>query len=144
MACAVQLTVLLISDSAGNFQALQRQTVSLRCMDTANLIYTVVGQTSSDAGLASDLDVQIGTHNLVSSHRQGRDLVILGVRPLTEADDFKLLSRRFGDGFIEFLLLNDVAIEACKALHFPIKPLGTIARTKLLKPATVMMLPYRT
>ena len=110
-------------------------------MATASLIYTVVGQTSGDPGLASDLDVQIRTHSLVSSHRQRRDLVILGVRPLTEANDFKLLSRRFGNGFVEFLLLNDVAIEACKAFHFPIKPLGTIARTKLLKLATVT-LPY--
>ena len=110
-------------------------------MATASLVYTVFGQTSSDPGLA-DLDVRIRTHSLVSSHRQRRDVVILGVRPLTEADDFKFLSGRFGDGFVEFLLLNDVAVEACKAFHFPIKPLGTIARTKLLKPATVMTLPY--
>jgi hypothetical protein len=111
-------------------------------MATASLIYTVVGQTPSDPGLASDLDVQIRMHSLVPSHRRRRDLVILGVRALTEADDFALLSARFGDGFVEFLLLNDVAVEACKAFHFPIKPLGTIARAKLLKPATVMKLRY--
>jgi hypothetical protein len=113
-------------------------------MDTASLIYTVVGQTSSDPGLASEIDVQIRMHGSASNHRQRRDVVILGVRPLTEAEDFKLLSSRFGDGFVEFLLLNEVAVEACKALHFPIKPLGTIARTKLLKPAKVMALPYWT
>jgi len=111
-------------------------------MATASLIYTVVGQISSDPGLASDLDVQIRTHSLVSNHRQRRDVVILGVRPSTEGDDFKLLSRRFGNGFVEFLLLNEVAVEACRAFHFSVKPLGTIARTKLLKPATVMRLPY--
>jgi hypothetical protein len=113
-------------------------------MDTASLIYTVVGTTSNDPGLAPDLDVRIRMHSVVSTHRQRRDVVILGVRPLTEVDDFKLLSARFGDGFVEFLLLNDVAVDACQALHFPIKPLGTIARTKLLKPATVMTIPYWT
>jgi hypothetical protein len=135
------LTTLLIRNTIAD---LYGKPVSLRCMATTRLIYTVVGQTSSDPGLASDLDVQIRTHSVVSSHRQRRDVVILGVRPLTEADDFKLLSRRFGDGFVEFLLLNDAAVEVCKALQFPIKPLGTIARTKLLKPATVMTLPYWT
>jgi len=113
-------------------------------MPTASLIYTVVGQISSDTGLASNLDVQIKMHTLVSSHQQRRDLIILGVRPSTEADDFKLLTERFGEGFVEFLLLNDVAVDACQALHFPIKPLGTIARTKLLKPTTVLTLPYWT
>lgn len=109
-------------------------------MATASLIYLVVGQTSSDPGLASDLDIQIRTHGLESRGRHRRDIVILGVRPLTEADDFRLLSRRFGEGFVEFLLLNDVAVEACRALNFPITPLGTIDKTKLLKPATVMRL----
>jgi hypothetical protein len=113
-------------------------------MVTVSQIYMVVGQTSSDPSLASDLDVQIRTHSMVSSHRQRRDVVVLSVRPSTEADDFKLLSARFGGGFVEFLLLNDVAVDACNALHFPMKPLGTIARTKLLKPATVMTFPYWT
>jgi hypothetical protein len=111
-------------------------------MATASLIYTVVGQTSSDPGLAPGLDLQIRMHSLVSSNRQKRDIVILSVRPLSEPDDFRLLSAGFGEGFVEFLLLNDVAIEACKDLHFPVETLGTIARTKLLKPATVMTLPY--
>jgi hypothetical protein len=136
---------LLINNSVGDSQAgYNGKPLVFFCMVIASLIYTVVVQTASDPGLASELDVQIRAHNLVSSHRQRRDVVILGVRPLTEADDFKLLSRRFGDGVVEFLLLNDVAVEACRALQFPIEPLGTIARTKLLKPATVMMLPYWT
>jgi hypothetical protein len=113
-------------------------------MVTESLIYMVVGQTSSEPGLASEIDVQIKINSLISNHRKRREVVILGVRPSTEADDFKLLSRRFGDGFVEFLLLNDVAVEACKAFHFSIKPLGTIALSKLLKPAMVMTLPYWT
>jgi hypothetical protein len=43
------------------------------------------------------------------------------------ADGFYFLERRFGAGFGNFALLDDVAIEACQEFNIPLgEPVGTI------------------
>jgi hypothetical protein len=38
---------------------------------------------------------------------------------LGQPKDFRMLSDRFGQKYDRFLLLNDVAVEACRAVNFP-------------------------
>jgi hypothetical protein len=61
-----------------------------------------------------------------------------------EPGDFKLLCDRFGNEFVKFLLLNDIAVEACRAVNFSIKSLGTIQETDLIKPSTLLTCAYWT
>jgi hypothetical protein len=85
-------------------------------------------------------------HNLLSKKKQRkRQVKILGVDSQWQADDFELLSSRFGKGFDRFLLLNDVAVEACLAVKFRIKPLGVIDASELInRPSTLLTSPYWT
>jgi hypothetical protein len=109
------------------------------------MIYTVDGRGPSDPGLQPGLGIAIMKHSLASSRQQEREVRILGVEYRWHAVDFEMLSSRFGKGFDRFLLLNDVAVEACLAVNFPIKPLGVIDASELKNRPTVLLTrPYWT
>src|ERR1035438_6649136 len=49
-----------------------------------------------------------------------------------ESEGFDFLERRFGSGFENFVLLNDVAIEACRELNIRLgEQVGTIERDEM-------------
>jgi hypothetical protein len=106
---------------------------------------TVVGLGPDDPTLPPDLGSQIrikcGPSN---SRRLKRDVIIRSVGPMFEPVDFRFLRERFGSEFAKFLLLNDVAVEACRAVYFSIEPLGTIAETELIKPSILLTCPFWT
>jgi hypothetical protein len=49
-----------------------------------------------------------------------------------DASGFDLLERRFGQGFVNFVLLDDVAIEACQEFKIPLgERVGAIELTEM-------------
>jgi hypothetical protein len=114
-------------------------------MRNPRMIYTVDGRGPADPGFHPNVGTSIMKRSLASSRQRKRQVKILGVDYQWQADDFELLSSRFGKGFDRFLLLNDVAIEACLAVHFRIKPLGVIDASELInRPSTLLKSPYWT
>ena len=106
---------------------------------------TVVGLGPDDPTLPPDLDSQIRIKcGSSSSRRLKRDVIIRSVGPTFEPVDFRFLRELFGSEFVKFLLLNDVAVEACRAVNFSIEPLGTIAETDLIKPSPLLTCPFWT
>jgi hypothetical protein len=109
------------------------------------MIYTVDGRGPNDPGVEPELGIAIMKHSLASSRQRKRQVKILGVESLWQADDFEMLSSRFGKGFEQFLLLNAVAVEACGAVNFHINPLGVIDASELInRPSTLLTTPYWT
>lgn len=106
--------------------------------------YTVVGLTVT--GLDNvKLHKAIMRHNtsLVGRPHQERLLIVLSIDPTSESEDFKSLSSKFGERFDHFALLNDVAVDACKAVGFGIKALGEIDQRELrVTPDTLLKLPF--
>jgi hypothetical protein len=111
----------------------------------AGMMYTVVGLEQGEPGILPELDLRIRMQCGPSSGRRlKRDVIIRSVGPTFEPEDFKLLSDQFGSQFVKFLLLNDVAVEALRAVNFSIKPLGKISETDLIKPSTLLTCPLWT
>jgi hypothetical protein len=111
----------------------------------AHMIYTVDGRGPADPGFQMNVGPAIMKHNLLSSRQRRRQVRILGVDYQWQADDFELLSSRFGKGFDRFLLLSDGAVEACLAVKFRIKPLGFIDGSELInRPSTLLTCAYWT
>jgi hypothetical protein len=109
------------------------------------MTYIVDGRGPADPGFHPNVGIAIMKRSLASSRQRKRQVKILGVESLWQADDFEMLSSRFGKGFDRFLLLNDVAVEACRAVTFPIKPLGVIDASELInRPNTLLTSPYWT
>ena len=111
----------------------------------AGKMNTVVGLGPDDPTLPPDLGSQIRIKCGPSSSRQlKRDVIIRSVGPMFEPVDFRFLRERFGSEFVKFLLLNDVAVEACRAVNFSIEPLGTIDEADLVKPGTLLICSFWT
>ena len=109
------------------------------------MIYTVDGRGPDDPGFHRNVGLAIMKHSLASSRQRKRQVKILSVDYQSQADDFELLSWRFGKGFDRFLLLSDVAVEGCLAVHFRIKPLGVIDASELTnKPSILLTCAYWT
>jgi hypothetical protein len=108
-------------------------------------MYTVVGLGPDDPTVTPELGSRIRIQCGPSINRKlKRDVVIAGVGRRFEPVDFNLLSNWFGGEFVRFLLLNDVAVEACRAVNFSIKSLGTIQEPDLIKPSTLLTCAYWT
>jgi hypothetical protein len=110
-----------------------------------NNMYTVVGLGPDDPTvtpeLGSPIRIQCGPS---SSRKLKRDVIIRSVGRMIEPVDFNLLSSWFGAEFVRFLLLNDVAVEACRAVNFSFKSLGAIAETNFINPSTLLTCPFWT
>lgn len=94
------------------------------------MIYTVIGYTSGIMNTA-ELRIAISKQGFTQSLPE---MMVLTVR----AEDFELLSSRFGENFANFVLLNDVAIQVCNALGFPVAPLGTIDESEIRDPLRLL------
>jgi hypothetical protein len=107
-----------------------------------NIFFGVVGVSSSARALPADLRHRISVQGSFSSRRLKRIVVIAGVDKIFQPLDFLALSMKFGGGFDHFLLLNDVAVEACRAagVHHPIR--GYIRENELTRPGIILTCPY--
>ncbi len=113
-------------------------------MVVEQLTYTVVGLSVTGIDTAR-LHKRLMRHNtsLVGKPHQERLLIVLSVDSLSESEDFKSLSARFGEQYDHFALLNDVAVDACNTVGFGIKVLGKIDGRELhVTPYTLLKLSY--
>jgi hypothetical protein len=54
------------------------------------------------------------------------------------SDDFAVLSSRFGERFANFVLLNDAAVEVCRAVGFAFVSLGSIEEAEIRDPLPLL------
>ena len=82
------------------------------------MIYTVIGYPS---GIMDTMTL----HTRLLSHRLADLVPKIGILTIG-SDDIETLESRFGTGFANFILLDDAAIAACKAVDSSIAPSGTV------------------
>ncbi len=92
----------------------------------ASRIYMVVGRTPNDPDVLPEMGFRLMAHGIATTMTRQRHAVILSVGLYSE-EDYRVLSARFGGDYDHYQILNDAAVEACKAVNFQMKPLGAIA-----------------
>lgn len=104
----------------------------------------VVGLSVMDQALPPDLQHRIAVQGAFSSRQLKRIVVIAGVDAVFQPIDFLRLSARFSGCFDRFLLLNDVAVEACRAANLSFQIRGYVRENDLASPSTLLTCPYWT
>jgi hypothetical protein len=110
------------------------------------MTYTVIGLMDTEAIRLAQLGIDIRKHSAsLGMPEKKRDVVVLGIDPGLQGEDYHSFAARFRRRFDSFCLLNDVAIEACHVVGFDIAPLGMIDATELrTAPTTLLTCPYWT
>jgi hypothetical protein len=109
-----------------------------------NIDYVVVGLSRKDPGLPADLCDRIAASGLSSSHTCKRTAIIAEVDSIFQPIDFLLLSAKFGCEYDRFLLLNDVAMEACGSVRLNLNIIGSTHDNELIRPLISMACTYWT
>jgi hypothetical protein len=108
----------------------------------ASKCYSVVGLKPNQPAMPANLRQQISIKSVLSSRKLKRDVIIAGVDRFFQPADFALLGAKFGEEFDRFLLLNDVALEACNDCNCNFTFVGTIPQAHLLRPGTLLTCSY--
>ena len=110
----------------------------------ASKLYSVVGMLPNHPAMPTNLRQQISIKSALSSRKQQREVIIAGVDQFFQPADFATLRAKFGREFDRFLLLNDVALEACSDCACDFRFVGAIPQANLLNPSTLLTCSYWT
>ena len=108
----------------------------------ASKCYSVVGLLPNHPAMPANLRQQISIKSALSSRKLRGDVIIAGVDGFFQPADFTLLAAKFGQEFDRFLLLNEVALEACSDCNCNFTFVGTIPQANLVKPSTLLTCSY--
>src|ERR1017187_9025047 len=108
------------------------------------MTYSVIGLMDTEAIRLAQLGIDIRKHSAsLGMPKQRRNVVVLGIDPGLQAEDYDSFAGRFRRRLDLFCLLNDMAIEACHAVGFDVAPLGMIGTAELrTAPTTLLTCPY--
>lgn len=110
----------------------------------ARRYFSVVGLLPNEPAMPANLRQQISIKSALSGRKQQREVLIAGADRFFQPADYALLGAKFGTEFDRFLLLNDVAVEACGDCQCGFRFVGTISQVNLLKPGTLLTCSYWT
>lgn len=97
------------------------------------MAYSVIGYFSGITNIP-DLSIAISKHRCRDRVPKMKVLTVAH-----SSSDFDLLCSRFGGGFVNFVLLNDEALEVCKAVGFPVAPIGRVDEADIEHPLSLLI-----
>ncbi len=131
-----------VLEESGIYLVRQTRVADVLIQYHASRSYSVVGLLPGHPAMPANLRQQISIKSALSSRKLKRDVIVAGVDRFFQPADFALLGARFGTEFDRFLLLNDVALEACSDCHCNFTFVGAIPQASLLNPGILLTCPY--